>query len=93
MRMCHSKSESGESEDGLEPLRPSAHRPFRLAPATGSGFRGAEGFEVGSDANLSFALFGARVFWGVFSRVPVFGPAPFAIGCRAVGVLVEFAAE
>jgi hypothetical protein len=34
-----------------------------------------------------------RLFWGVFSRVPIFGPAPFAIGCHAVGVLVEFAAE
>jgi hypothetical protein len=38
-------------------------------------------------------LHGARVIWGVFSRVPVFGPAPFAIGCHAVGVLVELAAE
>ncbi len=47
----------------------------------------AEGSEVGSDAHPSCALFGARVFWDVFSRVPAFGLAPFAITVHAVGVL------
>lgn len=46
-----------------------------------------EGFEVGSNAKPSCALFGARVFWVVFSRVTAFGLAPFAIGCHAVGVV------
>jgi hypothetical protein len=92
MRIRSGGSDSGEAEDGLEPLRLPHIGHSVSVPLQDQDFGVAEGFEV-QMLTLPPPLLGARVFWGVFSRVPVFGPAPFAIGCHAVGVLVEFAAE